>query len=105
MPIKSATSYQAEKKIIRRSLTIHSFLDFATVYSYFNVKICYFIVGNKIFCVFKKWVFGFLDEGTFQGQGEGWVWWVKFSKILRGIAHKGEEGGRGLKDLKFWRAA
>ena len=27
----------------------------------------YFIVGNKIFCFFKKLVFAFLDEGVFQG--------------------------------------
>ena len=36
----------------------------------------------------------FLDEGTFQGGGE-----LKFSKILRGVAHKG--GGGGLTDLEF----
>ena len=53
----------------------------------------YFIVGNKIFGFFKKQVFAFLDEGTFQGE-EG----VKFSKILRGVAHK---GGGGLTDLNF----
>ena len=28
----------------------------------------YFIVGNKIFCFFKKWVFALWDEGTFQGR-------------------------------------
>ena len=48
------------------------------------------IVGNKIFCVFKKQAFAFLDEGTFQ-EGGG-VGGVKFSKILRGVAHK--EGAR-----------
>ena len=36
----------------------------------------------------------FLDEGTFQGRGR-----VKFSKILRGIAHK---GGGALTDLDFF---
>ena len=42
---------------------------------------CYFIVGNKIFCFFKKRVFVFLGEGTFQGG-------AKFSKIMRGVTHK-----------------
>ena len=28
----------------------------------------HFIVWNKIFCFFKKWVFAFLDEGAFQGR-------------------------------------
>ena len=46
----------------------------------------YFIVENKIFCSFKKWVFAFLDKGTFQWRG------VKFSKIVREIAHKGGSG-------------
>ena len=47
----------------------------------------YFIVGNKTFCFFKKWVFAFSGEGTFQGGSqvlqnfdgvadEGWVWQV-----------------------------
>ena len=33
----------------------------------------YFTVGYKIFCFFKKLIFPFLDEGTFQecGAGEG----------------------------------
>ena len=31
----------------------------------------YFNVGIKIFCFLKKWVFAFLDEGTFQGGGGG----------------------------------
>ena len=54
---------------ILRSLTVLWFLNFATVYSYFNVQMCsYFIVGNKIFCFFKKWVFALWDEGTFQGR-------------------------------------
>ena len=48
-------------KILRRSLTPLWFLDFATAYSYFNDQMCSdFIVGNKIFCFFKKWVFAFL---------------------------------------------
>ena len=51
----------------------------------------YCIVGNKIFCSFKKVLFAFLDEGTFQvGRG---------SEILQnfeGVAHK----VGGLTDLK-----
>ena len=43
----------------------------------------YFIVGNKIFCFFKKRVFAFLDEATFGG--------VKLSKILRGVAQGGAD--------------
>ena len=79
----------SRNKRLRRSLTVLWFLDFATVYSYFNVQMCFhFIVVNKIFCFFKKWVFVFLDEGTFQGGG------VKFSKILRGFAHIGEGSDR-----------
>ena len=49
MPIMSATSHQ----IPRRSIILLWFLDFPTVYSYFNVQMCsYFIVGNKIFSFF-----------------------------------------------------
>ena len=72
MPVKSVTSYHAEIKKLRRSLNFLLFLDFANLYSYFNVQMCsYFIVGNKIFGFFKKWVFAFLGEGTFQGGGGG----------------------------------
>ena len=47
-------------------------LDFATVYSYFNIQMCSnFIFGNKIFCSFKKWVFVLLDVGKLQGEGGG----------------------------------
>ena len=49
MPIMSATSHQ----ILRRSIILLWFLDFPTVYSYFNVQMCsYFIFGNKIFSFF-----------------------------------------------------
>ena len=55
MPVKSVTSYHAEIKKLRRSLNFLLFLDFANLYSYFNVQMCsYFIVGNKIFGFFKK---------------------------------------------------
>ena len=64
VPIKSVTSCQAEIKYLEEA---YLSFDFTTVYSYFNVQICYFIIGNKIFCFFKKLVFAFLDEGTFQG--------------------------------------
>ena len=55
MSITSVTSYQAGKKILKkRSLT-----PLAAVYSSFKVQMCsYVIVGNKIFCYFKKRVFG-----------------------------------------------
>ena len=82
---KSVPSYQAEKQcILRRSLTLLWFLEFATVYSYFKVQVCsYFIVSNKIFCFFQKWVCifgrGYISRGK-----------VKFSKILRGLLLKGE---------------
>ena len=56
---------------------------------------CYFIVGNKIFCFFKKRVFASLDEDTFQGVG------AKLSKTLRGVAQK-KEGGGGLRDFDFF---
>ena len=43
-------------------------LNFAAVYSYFNVQLCsYFNVENRILYFFKKWVFAFLNDGTFQG--------------------------------------
>ena len=95
MPVKSVTSYHAEIKKLRRSLNFLLFLDFANLYSYFNVQMCsYFIVGNKIFGFFKKWVFAFLGEGTFQGGGGD------SSRILRVVAHKGR-GGSGQTDLEF----
>ena len=61
---------------------------------------CYFTVGNKIFCFFKKSVFAFLDEDTFQEGGGGDCGRNKFSKMLRGVAHKGR--GRVLIDLYFF---
>ena len=75
MLIKSVNSYQAEMKYLEKTLLW--FLDFATMYSYFNVQMCsYFIVGNKIFWFFKNGVFALLDEGTVKGGEEleffGW---------------------------------
>ena len=47
----------------------------------------HFIVGNKIFCFFKKRVFAFLDEGTSQGG----------SQVLQNfeglLIKRGREGG------------
>ena len=54
MPIK-CHQLPSRNKILRRSLTLFWVLDFATVYSYFNVQNCsYFIVGNKIFLFLWK---------------------------------------------------
>ena len=71
MSITSVTSYQAGKKILKkRSLT-----PLAAVYSSFKVQMCsYVIVGNKIFCYFKKRVFPCLEAGTFEGQLKNF-WW------------------------------
>ena len=52
--VEFATNYQAEIKYLEIELS-------------FNC--CYFIVGNKIFSFFKKWVFAFLDKVRFQGGG------------------------------------
>ena len=63
-------------------LTLLWFLDFATVYSVAKYNVFLFNVGNKIFCFFKKWVFPL-------GRGYSSRWgMVKFSKILRKVAHK-----------------
>ena len=53
----------------------------------------YFIVGNKIFCFFKKWVFAFPDEGTFQVG----------SQVLQNFEAVADEGV-GLTDLKCFLA-
>ena len=54
----------------------------------------YFIVGYKIFCFFKKRVFAFLDEGTFQGG----------SQVLQNF-EEGCSQREGLIDLEFLRGA
>ena len=91
----------SRNKILRRSLTLIWFLDFATLCSYFNVEVCpYFIVGNKIFCFFKK--------GTFQGgRGES-----SSPKFWEGLLIKGRSdrfrfffwggGGAGGLGKKGW---
>ena len=56
----------------------------------------HFIVGNKIFCFFKKLVFAFLDEGMLQG------WGTRFSKSLRQVDHKVGEGKGSLTDLELF---
>ena len=53
----------------------------------------YFIVGKIFSFVFLKNESGFSDEGTYQGVVGGRGGGVNFSKILRGVAHKGR--GRG----------
>ena len=92
MPIKSVNSYQEKIKILRKRLTLLWFCNCIFVFQHSIVFL--FNVGNKIFCFFKNWIFPFLEGGTFQGGGRG----VKFSKILRGVAHK----GGGLTDLEFF---
>ena len=52
--VEFATNYQAEIKYLEVELS-------------FNCS--YFMVGNKIFSFFKKWVFAFLDKVRFQGGG------------------------------------
>ena len=71
MPIKSVTSYQAEIKYLEEAKRSIDFLDFATVYSHFNVQMCsYFIVGNKIFCFFKKMSVCFFGQGYVLKRGD-----------------------------------
>ena len=87
MPIMSHL-LPSRNKILRRSQSLLWFLDFETAYSHFNVEMySYFTVGNKIFCFFKKWVFAFLEEGTFQGR----------SQVLQNFERVG-----GLTDLEFF---
>ena len=75
MPIKSVTSYQAEIKYLKKKPNSPLTLDLADVYSYFKFQMCsYVIVGNKIFCYFKKRVFPCLEAGTFEGQLKNF-WW------------------------------
>ena len=91
------------------------FLDFATVYSYFNIQLCsFFIVENN--CFFKKWVFLFIGRGYIsrgelsapkflgvcfahngrgeEGGGGGWRIWIFWGG--------GGGGGGGLTDLDFF---
>ena len=67
MPVKSVIRYQA---------------DFATVYSCFNIQMCsYLVLKIKSFVSLKNKTFLFWTRVHFKGG-------VKFSKILRGVAHK-----------------
>ena len=56
----------------------------------------YFIVGNKIFCFFKKWLFAFSHKDIFQGGEEG-GWSQVPPKIEGGLLLKG-----GMTDLDFF---
>ena len=59
----------------------------------------YFIVGNKFFCFFKKWVFCFLDKDTFEGGSE------VLQKFEGRVACNWEWGGGGeggLADLELF---
>ena len=65
------------------------FLDFATVYSYFNIQLCsFFIVENN--CFFKKWVFLFIGRG-YISRGE--LSAPKFLGVCFAHNGRGEEGG------------
>ena len=55
-----------------------------------------FYVGDKIFCFYKKSVFPFLMTLHFRGS------WFKFFQILRGVAHKGGEGGGSNRFMIFF---
>ena len=55
-------------------------------------KCSYFIVENQIFCFFKKWVFAFLDKGTYPGGSQ-------VPQNFEGIVHK---GGEVLTDLEIF---
>ena len=58
MPIKSVTSYQAEIKFLEDVYVSECIFIF-------NVQMCsFFIVGNKIFCFFKKWIFSTFQRGS-----------------------------------------
>ena len=52
----------------------------------------YFIVGNKIFCFFKNWLFAFSNKDTFQGGAGSQV----PPKIEGGCSYKG-----WMTDLEF----
>ena len=63
MPFKSVTSYQAEI-----TLTLFWFLDFATVYSYFNIQMCsYLMLEIKSFVSLKNEPFLFWARVHFKG--------------------------------------
>ena len=77
----------SRNKILRMHLSLLWFLDFATVYSYFNTQMCsYLMLEIKYFVSLKTEFFLFWTRIHFKGG-------VKFSKILRGDAHKGWGGG------------
>ena len=64
------------------------FLDFATVYLYFNIRMCcYLKLERKYFVSLKNESFLFWTRVHLQGE-------VKFSKTLRGVSHKGGGSNR-----------
>ena len=68
-----------------RRLPLLWFLDFTTAYSHFNFQICsYFIVGNKIFCLFKKWVVFFFGRGYISSWGRGRLGKKRVRSIFQG---------------------
>ena len=68
MPITSVTSYKEKIKILRRRLTLLWFLDFATVYSYFNIQLCsYLMLEIKFFVSLKNESYLFWTRVQFKG--------------------------------------
>ena len=69
MPITSVTSYKEKIKILRRPLTLLWLLDFATVYSYFNIQLCsYLMLEIKSFVSLKNESFLFWTRVQFKGE-------------------------------------
>ena len=89
MPIKSVTSYQVEKKILKTSLTLLWILNFALYLHTSTFKCVISLLEIKYFVSLKQWVFVFLDEDTFQGE----------SQVLQNL--EGGEGGGVLLSDRF----
>ena len=68
----------SRNKILRRSLTLLWLLDFTTAYSYFNIQTCFFSLLEM-----KSFVSFFFFWTSVHCKGGR----VKFSKILRRVAH------------------
>ena len=70
IPITSVTTYKEKIKILRRRLTLLWFLDFATVYSYFNIQLrSYLMLEIKSFVSLKNESFLFWTRVQFKGGG------------------------------------
>ena len=93
MPIKSVTSHQADIKYFKEanSPLIFRFGNCIFIFQLSNAFL-FHCWKNIFLCFFKKrvWFFGrgYISRGGW-GKGGG----VNFSKILRGVAHKGRRRG------------